>query len=212
MSGRGVQKQRRGRKIPAAVSIDLRPTKADNRTQAGHLETDLMEGARGTKTALSVTVERKARYTLLGKVRDKTAKSKQNILTRQLKTLQSVQKSTHPIVRSMTADNGPENTRHLALTRDTGATCFFCHPYHSWEKGTVEWMIKRVRQYLPKGICLLQVSDAQIQWLENRLNNTPMKCLHYLTPNEAMEQEVNKYKFRRLKKQKEAAVALQLRM
>jgi len=52
----------------------------------------------------------------------------------------------------------------------------------------------------------------QIQWVENRINNTPMKVLNFMTPNEAMEQESNRYKFRRFKSSKEASVALQLRM
>jgi len=64
-TGRGVHKEQIKSKIPGAVSIDKRPTKANNRTQVGHFETDLMEGTRSTKTALSVTVDRKTRYTII---------------------------------------------------------------------------------------------------------------------------------------------------
>ena len=81
---------------------------------------------------------------------------------------------------------------------------YFCHPYHSWEKGSVENMIGRVRRYIPKGTNLYKYSTEQIQWLENTLNNTPRKCLNYQTPNEVMQQEANKYKFRRYMKNKEA--------
>lgn len=57
-SGRRVQKEKPHSRIPGAVSIDLRPKRAQTRKQIGHFETDLMEGKRETKTALSVTVER----------------------------------------------------------------------------------------------------------------------------------------------------------
>lgn len=211
-SGRKVQKAYSQSKIPEAVSIDLRLKRANNRNQMGHFETDLMEGKKKEKTALSVAVERKTRHTSLGKVKNKTAEEKQKVLTSKLKQLQSLSKVDKPIVRSVTADNGGENTNHQAITKDLNIKFYFCHPYHSWEKGTVENTIKRIRRYLPKGTGLRKIKEAQIQWLENRMNNTPMKVLKFLTPNEAMEQEANRYKFRRYKSLKEESVALQLRM
>jgi len=211
-SGRKVQKQYCNSKIPGAVSIDLRLKRANNRTQVGHFETDLMEGKRSQRTALSVAVDRKTRHTLLGKVKNKTALEKQKVLTSQLKSLESLRKSDKPIVRTVTADNGSENTNHQEISKDLGVRFYFCHPYHSWEKGSVENTIKRVRRYIPKGTSIKRLKDAQIQWVENRINNTPMKVLSFMTPNEAMEQESNRYKFRRFKSSKEASVALQLRM
>lgn len=211
-SGRRVEKQYSGSKIPGAISIDLRLKRANNRLQVGHFETDLMEGKRSQKTALSVAVDRKTRYVGLRKVKNKTALEKQTVLTSQLKQLQSVEKSDKPIVRSVTGDNGSENTNHQKISKDLGIRFYFCHPYHSWEKGSVENTIKRARRYIPKGTSIKRLKDAQIQWVENRINNTPMKVLNYMTPNEAMEQESNRYKFRRFKSSKEASVALQLRM
>lgn len=211
-SGRKVQKQYCGSKIPGGISIDMRLKRANSRSQVGHFETDLMEGKRSQRTALSVAVDRKTRHTSLSKVKNKTALEKQKVLTSQLKSLESLRKSDRPIVRSVTADNGSENTNHQEISKDLGVKFYFCHPYHSWEKGTVENTIKRVRRYIPKGTSIKRLKDAQIQWVENRINNTPMKVLKFMTPNEAMEQESNRYKFRRFKSSKEASVALQLRM
>jgi len=211
-SGRRIHKEKQHSRIPNAVSIDKRPTKANNRTQVGHFETDLMEGPRSTKAALSVTVDRKSRYIIISKVQNKKAKNKEKVLTFQLKSLQSLQKSNNPIVRSMTTDNGSENTNHKQVSEALNIKYFFCHPYHSWEKGSVENTNKRIRRYIPKGTSIQKLSNDQIQWIENRLNNRPMKCLNYQTPNEAMEQECNSYKFRRFKSSKETSVALQLRM
>lgn len=211
-TGRGVQRDKSKSKIPGAISIDVRLKRANNRSQIGHLETDLMEGKRSQKTALSVMVDRKTRHTLLGKVKNKTANEKQKVLTFQLKSLESLRKSDKPIVRSVTADNGSENTNHKEISEDLKIKFYFCHPYHSWEKGTVENTIGRIRRYIPKGTSVHKLTEAQIQWLENRLNNTPRKCLNFLTPNEIMDKEANSYKFRKYKSLKERSVALQVRM
>jgi len=209
--GRKVRAQKHSR-IPKAISIDNRPKRVEKRKQAGHFETDLMEGKKEDKTALSVTVGRKTKYTLLKKVTNKKAKTKEKTMVKDLKMLKSVQKSRNPIVKSITGDNGLENSNHAKISRSLKAKFYFCHPYSSWEKGTVENTIGRIRNYIPKGTNLTRYTHQQIQWLENQLNNTPRKCLNYLTPNEAMEQEVNKYKFRKYRKLKEASGALQPRM
>src|SRR3989344_988549 len=208
MKGRNIQKEKPQSRIPDAVSIDLRLKRANNRSQAGHFETDLMEGKRSQKTALYVLVDRKNRHTSLGRVKNKTAEEKQKVLTIQLKSLQSLEKSDKPIVRSVTADNGSENANHQEISKETGVRYYFCHPYHSWEKGTVENMIGRIRRYVPKGSSIHNLTDIQIQWIENKLNNTPRKILGFKTPNEVMEEDTNRYKFRRYKKLKEAFVAL----
>jgi IS30 family transposase len=76
-----------------------------------------------------------------------------------------------------------------------GMNTYFCHPYHSWEKGTVENTIRRIRRYIPKGTPLHQYAKEQIHWLEDKLNNTPRKCLGWRTLNEAMKEVLNSYKF-----------------
>jgi len=195
-TGRAVRSHAVNR-IPGAIPIDKRSKRAQNRRQVGHIEGDLMEGTRSTKTSLSVEVDRKLRYTKITKVKNKTGGEKQKVLQSVTNTLQSLQKSNKPVVRSFTLDGGPENTSHLEVTKETGVPVYFCHPYHSWEKGTVENTIGRIRLFFPKGISLHTVSDATIQWVENKMNNTPRKCLGWATPNEMMAKEVNKYKFRR---------------
>src|SRR3989344_3131202 len=193
-TGRSVHKKAR---INGAISIEFRPKRIEKRTQLGHLETDLMEGKRTDKTVLSVEVERKTRYTMLTKLKNKKAQTKVNKVGKKLKTLQSLSKSRNSLVKSITTDNGPENTKPTTLSQLLAVKVYNTHPYSSWEKGTVENTIGRIRRYIPKGVSLNQYSSSQIQWLENHLNNTPRKCLDYLTPNEALAKEVNKHKFMR---------------
>lgn len=167
-------------KIPFATSIDQRPKEVEERTQPGHWETDNVIGKQTDQTALSVTVERVVRFTLLTKLADRGARAKTEALKRRL------QKIPKELRLTLTTDNGKENSYHQEITRDLGIQVFFCHAYHSWEKGTVENTNGRLRRYLPKGIGLDTVTPRQIQALEEKLNNTPRKCLGYLTPKEAL--------------------------
>jgi IS30 family transposase len=174
--GRGVK--RKGR-IPGAVSIELRPKVVERRKQYGHWETDNMEGPRGSRVVLSATVERKTRYMVLSKLRDQTAS---------VKAASVVEGLLPYTVRTLTADNGKENSRHVEISQKLKAEMYFCHAYASWEKGSVENAIKRVRRYIPKGTDLRDVSKEHITLIEKELNSRPMKCLGWLSPSEKMEE------------------------
>ncbi|MDH4183227.1 MAG: IS30 family transposase, partial [Nitrospinota bacterium] len=81
-------------------------------------------------------------------------------------------------------DNGSENADHALVNRTLGTDSYFCAPYHSWEKGTVENTIGLVRRWLPKKTNLDTVSDDKIKEIERWLNDRPRKCLGYKTPLE----------------------------
>jgi len=177
-TGRSVQKTPR---IPYAQSIDSRPKKINVRENIGHWETDLMEGPRSTGRALSVTVERKSRYVTIEMVGNKTAKEKDKSIDDVLKRFPK------RMVSTITVDNGSENTG----CHTWGVPVYRCNPYHSWEKGTVENTIGRIRRYIPKGTDLAQYTSHDIRRLENLINNTPRKCLNFLTPQESLLQFLN---------------------
>lgn len=185
------RRQKRGRNVVSYTqvldtkSIDLRPDTANLRLQMGHGETDLMESSRSSSAALSVTVDRLTRMASLVKVKDKTGVSKTKALT-------------HPaqagVWLTMTADRGPENKKYHVWETKLGISVFFCHAYHSWEKGTVENTIKRIRRFIPKGDDISKYSWRDIKKIEYWLNHKPMKCLQYLTPYERMQIELNSLK------------------
>ena len=202
-TGRKVQAEQSRVTIPNAVSVLSRPQKVQKRKTEGHIETDVMEGIKSETDVVTVEVFRKTRYTQLSKMKNKKAKTKKNILVKKLKMIQSLSKAQRPIVKSVTSDNGKENTDHTGISKKLRISFYVCQPYHSWEKGTVENTIGRIRRFIPKGTPLSRYSDYQIQWLENKLNNTPRKCLDFRTPNEMFEKEVNSYKFRRFRREKE---------
>ena len=181
------RRQKRGRKVASYTqvldtkNIDLRPDAANLRRQIGHGETDLMESGRHSPAALSVTADRLTRLVSLVKVADKTGRSKAKALARPA-----------PVGAwlTITADRGPENKKYQVWEIKLGVQVFFCHPYHSWEKGTVEHTIKRIRRFIPKGSDISKYSWREIRKIEHWLNHKPMKCLQYLTPYEKMQREL----------------------
>lgn len=90
-------------------------------------------------------------------------------------------------ISTFTWDNGIENRNHEELITVLNIQNYFCNAYHSWEKGTVENTIGRIRRFIPKGADISVYSDEYIQKIEDWLNHMPRKCLKYKTPYEIME-------------------------
>lgn len=174
--GRRVQ---RDGKLVGTISIDLRPEVVNKRTDAGHWESDNVIGKQTDQTALSVSVERVSRVTVMTKLADRCAQTKAQAVTHRLSAFRA------DMVQSLTIDNGKENAR---LPDTTPLPVYACHAYHSWEKGTVENTNGRIRRFIAKGVSMDTIPATAIKEIELILNNTPRKCLGYLTPYEKMNQ------------------------
>ena len=59
--------------------------------------------------------------------------------------------------------------------------------YHSWEKGTVENINGLIRRFFPKGTDFDRITTEEIAYVEDWINNRPMKILGYKTPNEVFQ-------------------------
>ena len=86
--------------------------------------------------------------------------------------------------RAITYDNGSENVEHERINNALGTKSYFCNPYHSREKGSIENSIGLVRRFLPKKTNFAIVSYDCVRKIENLLNNRPWKCLNFQTPSE----------------------------
>jgi len=179
--------KKNGRKVQAygrlseAISIKERPSFITARVRPGDWETDNMEGKRSDATSISATVDRMTRITRLWKLANHTAESKAEALIVQMKR-------ENPMLRgSITCDRGPENSNHADITDMHHMPVYACDPYHSWEKGTVENTIGRLRRFIPKGRSVDGISQKKLDRIEKTMNNTPRKVLGYLTQNEYLE-------------------------
>src|SRR3972149_4743867 len=164
--------------VVEAIHITKRPKYIEKRRQPGHWETDNMEGMRSDRTGISVTVERRARIVRLRKLADHAAHTKTTALLKQFAG------EPPSLKRTMTLDNGPENKDGGRFRNTSAMIVYKTTPYHSWEKGTGENTVGRVRRYVPKGTSVDDVPEYTLMMIEDRMNNTPRKCLGFLTPNE----------------------------
>lgn len=163
--------------IPQRIPVDQRPALANERRQAGHWESDLIIG-RG-RAAIQSSVERVSRKTYLRRIPNKTAAETRGALHGTLSPLPL------QLRRSVTYDNGTENAEHHRLNESLpGLRSFFCEVYRSWEKGSIENRNGLVRRFLPKATKFEDLTVAQIQSIEDWINDRPMKCLGFKTPNE----------------------------
>lgn len=166
-----------GTSIPWRTFITQRPAFINNRSQIGHWEADSMVSKSNT-VAFHVLCERKTRLLKITRISRNSSRSVRNAI---VSKLQALPQSTR---KSITYDNGFENRLHLKINQILKTQSFFCHPYHSWEKGTVENSIGLIRRFLPKKSDLKNISRTHIRRIENLINNRPRKCLNYLTPQE----------------------------
>jgi IS30 family transposase len=174
---KGIGRKERKTKIPNRVSIEERPVSADNRSRYGHWEGDSLV-SRKSLAALNTLVERKSRQAFLTKLDRKSSEQTRDAVIGRLEVLPERAR------RSLTVDNGTENSRHEEITEAIGTQCYFARPYASWQRGSNEQVNGMVRRYFPKGTDFSKITDEQVAWVESRINNRPRKCLGYKTPAE----------------------------
>ena len=166
---------RRGQ-LKGRVSIDERPEIVNQRSRIGDWEADTVIGKQGGSVLVTL-VERKTRLAVIGKAPNRTAQEVTAVIVKRLMPLASQ-------VKTLTYDNGKEFASHQQIDKELKSNGYFAHPYHSWERGLNENTNGLIRQFFPKGKDLVDVTDAQIQKVMDKLNNRPRKCLGFKTPNQ----------------------------
>lgn len=163
-------------------SIEERPDGANNRTEFGHWETDLVIGKKGTKPAILTLVERLSRKSLYVKTKDKTQEQV-------LKAIKRVEKRVGgdftQVFKTITADNGPEFLDGAGIKE--AAKCddvYYAHPFSSWERGSNENGNGILRRFLPKGSDFSKLTTKELQRIEDWVNNYPRKIFGYKTAND----------------------------
>lgn len=174
---RGYSRKHSKSHIPGRIAIEERPAGAQNRSRFGHWEADTIT-SRASRPVIQILVERKARYSILNKLPDRKAASMRKTMNK------SMCKLPKSLLKTFTYDNGVENTEHQLTNATLGTRSYFCAPYTSQEKGTVENTAGLVRRFFPKRTNFDKISHKQVKRVEKWLNNRPRKCLDYFTPAE----------------------------
>jgi IS30 family transposase len=156
--------------------ISERPPSVESRQEFGHWEIDTVMG-RGSKDCILSLVERKTGLVIIGKLPDRTTAS---VNARAL----SIIGPRRDLFETITADNGTEFHDYAAIEKRTRTTFYFATPYHSWERGTNENTNGLIRQYLPKGSSMANLTQRQCSEIAHQLNTRPRKRHAYKTPLE----------------------------
>lgn len=160
--------------------IDMRPIEA--LCGYGHWEGDFIV-SKHNAWVLIVLVERFSKKVIIRKITNRNNNTVNEIIFSLLKG---------HTVKTLTLDNDIAFAKWKQLEEMLCAKIYFCHPYHSWEKGLVENTNRWIRVFITKKSDISLYSDDDILWIENWFNHTPKQCLDGATAYEIfMEKEFN---------------------
>jgi IS30 family transposase len=171
------RKHRRNQPISFITPIQYRPMEINEKKEFGHWESDTTI-CENKGEAISVQYERSTQLCRLTKVTNKSAEATEGAQRDLIETM---------LVKSLTFDRGSEGGNHYKLRLDYGIDTYHCDAYSSWQKGGVENLNGLIRQYIPRGTDLSQISHHQIYVIQEKLNNRPRKGLGFRSPNECLQ-------------------------
>ena len=165
---RGIIKNRR--------DIDQRPAIVDEKVRFGDLEIDTVIGKNHQGALLTIN----DRVTSLVWIRRLDSKHEVPLTKASIEALMPLKDTLFTI----TSDNGKEFAGHQKIAQELQIDFYFAKPYHSWERGANENTNGLIRQYFPKGCSFEKITQENVLFVQNKLNNRPRKKLGYLSPNE----------------------------
>lgn len=172
---RGNAKDTRGI-IKGRIDIDQRPAIVNEKIRPGDLEIDTVIG-KNHKGALLTINDRFSSSVWIAKLNDKNA---EKLAQKTIEILNPFK----PLIHTITGDNGKEFAEHKVISDGLKINFYFAKPYHSWERGANENTNGLIRQYFPKGSSFENISNEDVNRVQDILNNRPRKKLNFLTPNE----------------------------
>lgn len=157
----------------------------------GHWEMDTVQGQKKKKGCILVLSERKTRQELLFKLDNKQCASVWN-------TLQDNWDKLKHHIKTITCDNGVEFSTNCEFSNNeliefVRTNLYYCHPYRSGERGTNENQNKLIRRFYPKGFDLSEVTQEELNKIQDFINNMPRKIFNGLSSNQFLEQNEMEY-------------------
>lgn len=115
-----------------------------------------------------------------------TGKNAQELAEKTIQLLTDIK----PLIHTITSDNGKEFAQHQQIADALGIKFYFANPYCSWERGSNENLNGLIRQYIPKKTDFNTISDDDIQFIQDELNNRPRKRHQFDTPLNKFNKQV----------------------
>jgi len=86
-------------------------------------------------------------------------------------------------VKTITGDNGREFSEHYAISKSLDCQFYFCHPYSSFERGSIERMNRVIRALYPKKTDFHKIDKDLFQTHIDLINFKPRACLNMKSPH-----------------------------
>lgn len=150
------------------------PEEIKQRARIGDWEGDTVYGGVG-KGLLVTQVDRKSRFLCAALLSKRDAKLTKDVIVDMFQGLP---------VRSISLDNGSEFAEFKSLEEELNTVVYFAEPHKPWQRGTNENTNDMLRFFFPKGFDFRTVTQDDIDFVVNLLNNRPRKCLNWKTPAE----------------------------
>ncbi len=168
-------KAKKWSKIKWRLSLNKRSEEANERIEKWHFEADLIVSNKWNKAALLTLTDRKTRLPRIFKLKDKSSKNIMEIIA-------WIKEEVW--IKSVTFDNWMEFAFHQLLN-EVWIDTFFCEPYHSREKWSIENLNRIIRRFFPKWTNFDDISEEKIKNVCQIIADTPREILDYISPNQA---------------------------
>lgn len=168
-------KETRG-KFNIGKSIKQRPKEVRKRDCIGHWELDTVVSSRGkSKACLSTFVERKSRYLIAQVMENRKAETFNKHCFIAFNNVSS------DLVETFTVDRGKEFAGYSKMEEELKIDVYFADPYSSWQRGTNENTNGLIREFYPKKFDFSTITQDDLNFHVDLINNRPRKCLGYKT-------------------------------
>lgn len=161
-------------KITWRIWIEERPIEANDRSENGHFEADLVVSNKWNKSAILTLTDRRSRLPRIFKLQNKQSENIMNIIS-------SLKEEIW--IKTVTFDNWMEFAFHHLL-KDIWIETYFCQPYHSWEKWSIENLNRIIRRFYPKWTNFDNVTEEELKRVCNIIANSPREILGFKSPNQ----------------------------
>ena len=163
--------------VSPELHIDHRCNAANERSRIGHLEIDTII-SKDRKGGVLTVVDRKTRYLWAKIIPNMNAKTVSDALIELLEPHKDK-------VKTITSDNGLEFAKYTEITKALNCKYYFCTPYSSWERGSVERLNRDIRTLYPKRTDFLNIDETLFKAHIQMINHKPRECLNMKSPHNA---------------------------
>lgn len=166
----GPKRQKHGVVDDGRKYIDERPATTG---AVGHYEVDFIT-SKHSPYVLLVATDRLTTHSMVRKLPNR----KRSTISQALSEI-----FNGVLVKSITTDNDIAFNHWVELEAIIQAPIYFCHPYHSWEKGLVENTNRWIRCFVPKRRDIASVTQEDLAEIHAFLNDRPRECLGFKIPS-----------------------------